>query len=103
MVRDWRGLTDHTMFGHPSDKAGETIFALLVTDGVVLTRLPEGERDELDAAYETGNVEANGQTIATWVRVTVGADDLDALRPFVQASHDAALGDARDVPPPTGE
>lgn len=103
IVREWQGVTVHTLFGHPSYEAGGTIFALLRTDGVVLTRLPDAERERLGARYEAGPFEAGGQTIDSWVHVPVGADDVDGLLPFLRASHAAALSESRPVPPPADE
>lgn len=103
MVADWAGVTEHAMFGHPSYKAGGTIFALLRTDAVVLTRLPDADREELAAERKVGPFEAGGQTIEQWVEVPIGADDLDAIERFVRASHEAALNESRSVPPPGSE
>lgn len=99
-VRDWEAVTQHAMFGHPTYKAGGTIFALLRTDSVVLTRLPEDEHERLAGERNIGPFEAGGQTIETWVDVPIGADDLDEIRPSVRASHAAALSESRPVPPP---
>lgn len=103
MVLDWQDVTAHSMFGHPSYKAAGIIFALLVTEGVILTRLSVDERPVLAARFETGPFEANGQTVSKWVRVGVGPDELDGLEPFVRASHEAARSESRDVPPPANE
>lgn len=100
MVADWEAVTTHTMFGHPSYKAGGTIFALLRTEGVVLTRLPAAERERVEAEFGAGPFETGRGTIDKWVYVPVGADDLDDLEFAVRASHGAALGESRTVPPP---
>lgn len=103
MSSEWEGVTEEAMFGHPTYKASGTIFALLTMDGVVLTRLPDDERERLAEARDAGPFEANGQTIEKWVHVPIGADDLDAIEDFVRASHRAALGESRVVPPPDEE
>lgn len=100
VVLDWQAVTTPWMFGYPAYKARETIFAMVVNDGLVLTRLPDVERERLAESYEIGPFEAGGQTIDSWVHVRVGADDLDDLVSFVRASHEAALGESRNVPPP---
>lgn len=100
VVLDWQAVTTPWMFGHPTYKAGGTIFAMVVNDGLVLTRLPDVERERLAESYEIGPFEAGGQTIDSWVHVRVGADDLDDVVPFVRASHEVALGESRSVPPP---
>lgn len=92
IVLDWSDVTARTMFGCPSYQADGTLFAVLVTDGVALTRLPTDRRDELDRTFETGPFEANGRTVTAWVRVAVDdAADLESLRPFVRASYERAI------------
>ena len=103
LVDDWAHVTDHAMFGHPSYKAGGTIFALLTTESVVLTRLPDGERDRLADARDVGPFEAGDQTIEKWVAIPIDPDELNAIERYVRASHEAALGESRTVPPPADE
>ena len=45
VVLDWPDVTATTMFGCPSYQAEGTLFAVLVTDGVALTRLPSDHRE----------------------------------------------------------
>lgn len=103
LVADWAAVTEHAMFGHPSYKAGGTIFALLRTEAVVLTRLPESRRERLAAEFPVQPFEANGGTIERWVVVSAGPDDLANLESYVRASHEAALTESRTVPPPADE
>ncbi len=94
LVLDWPGVTAKTMFGCPSYQADGTLFAVLVTDGVALTRLPADRRDALDAAYETGPFQARDRTVTKWVQVAVAdVTDLDALEPYVRASYETALAE----------
>lgn len=94
-VTDWPGVTTRTSFGCPSYSADGTLFAVLVTEGVVLTRLPQDHRDALDASFETGPFEAGGRTVTSWVRVTVDdPSDLDGLLPFVEQSYEAARAES---------
>jgi hypothetical protein len=102
-VRDWAGVTTEWLFGYPTYQAEGTIFALVATDGLVLTRLPEPDRERLASSHETGAFEPGEQTIGSWVHVPAGPGDLDGLVPFIRASHDAALSESRAVPPPDDE
>lgn len=91
-VLDWPDVTARTMFGCPSYLADGTLFVVLVTGGVALTRLPAERRERLDAEFETGPFEAGDRTVTTWVRATIeDPSDLDALLPYVEASYEAAL------------
>ncbi|WP_276259946.1 TfoX/Sxy family protein [Haloglomus litoreum] len=93
-VADWPDVTNRTMFGCPSYLADGTLFAVLVTDGVALTRLPDAERERLAEAFETGSFQAGERTVTKWVQVPVDADGLDALLPYVEASYETALAEA---------
>lgn len=93
-VGDWPGVTSRTMFGCPSYQADGTLFAVLVTDGVALTRLPDAERERLAEAFETGPFRAGERTVTKWVQVATDADGLDGLLPYVEASYETALAEA---------
>lgn len=91
LVMDWPAVTRETMFGCPSYRAGDTIFAVLVTDGIALTRLPEADREAIEAEFEAGPFEAGGRTIKKWVQVFVeDPATVDRLEPFIRSSYDAA-------------
>ena len=95
LVLDWPSVTATTMFGCPSYQADGTLFAVLVTDAVALTRLPDDDRTQLERLFDTTPFEAGERTVTKWV--TVPVDDgstLGALRPYLEASYEAALNEA---------
>ena len=95
LVLDWPSVAAETMFGCPSYRADGTIFAVLVTDGIVLTRLPPDERTQLEQLFDTSPFDAGGRTVEKWVTVPVDSGStLTALRPYLEASYEAALNDA---------
>ena len=97
MIDPWPRVTGTTMFGCPSYRAEDTLFAVLVTEGVVLTKLPEDRREEIAEGFETGPFQAGGRTITKWVQITVeNSDAIETLQPFVEASYEAALAEAED-------
>ena len=55
LVLEWPDVTATTMFGCPSYRVDGTLFAVLVTDGIALTRLPEAERDRIVEEQCNGN------------------------------------------------
>lgn len=92
LVLGWPNATATTMFGCPSYQADGTLFAVLVTDGVVLTRLHSDHRDKVEQAFDTGPFQAGDRTVTKWVQVTIEhMNDLDALAPHVKASYESAL------------
>lgn len=95
LVLGWPDVTATTMFGCPSYRADGTLFAVLVTDGVALTRLPDDHRDEVARGFETGPFQAGDRTVTSWVQVTVDdATAVDRLAPHVEASYEAAREEA---------
>ena len=91
-VLDWPNVTAKTMFGCPSYQAEDTLFAVLVTDGVALTRLPSDHREQVTQAFETGPFQAGERTVTKWVQITIDdVAELDSLVPHIKASYESAL------------
>ncbi|MDX1748448.1 MAG: TfoX/Sxy family protein [Halobacteriales archaeon] len=95
VVMDWPDVTATTMFGCPSYRADDTLFAVLVTDGVALTRLPADRREQVAKAFHGKPFLAGDRTVPKWVQVTVDdVADLRALVPHVKASYESALSES---------
>ena len=95
LVGGWEEeVTTVTMFGCPCYRANGKVFAVLTTDAVALTRLPEDVRAALEAERETGPFDANGRAVKKWVQVPVDGADLEALERYVRASYEAAADGA---------
>jgi len=91
IVRAWPGVTVKKMFGAPSYAANGNLFAIVVTGGIILTRLGEEEKTSLKndpaADYFTGH----GRVITKWLRIVIkNPADLERYRPFIEASYRAA-------------
>jgi len=91
IVRAWHGVTTKKMFGAPSYAAGGTLFAVVVTGGIILTRLSEEEKASLRkdpaADYFTGQ----GRVIPKWVTIAIrDPADIGRYLPFIEASYRAA-------------
>jgi len=85
-------VTSRKMMGCPCYMAGGKMFATLMDDAVVLTKLDEGDRDRLEADFGAGPFTHGAKVMSRWSKVPVsGEADLEALMPFVQRSHEAAL------------
>lgn len=94
-VLGWPGVRAKKMFGCPSYLVGDELFAVLVTRGVVLTRLGEEDRRELASRAPSGPFRARGRTVAKWEQTEVRDDaDLSRIMPFVRKSYEA-VGRAR--------
>jgi hypothetical protein len=94
-VADWPGVAARTMFGCPTYTADGTIFAVVLTEAVVLTRLSDDRRADLAAITEVEPFRAGGRTVTAWTQVPVeGPAGLDSLRPYLTASYETARAES---------
>jgi hypothetical protein len=80
------------MFGCPCYKADEKLFAFLVTDGVVLTRLSEDERADAYRLPRAKSFESDQRVMKKWIQLSV--KDISMLKevmPWVMKSYQNAL------------
>ncbi len=95
VVGDWDDVESTTMFGCPSFRADGTLFLVLTTEGIALPSLPESDRDQLESTMAMAPFSAHGRTIGSWAFVPIeDASGVEKLRPFIEASYEAALADA---------
>ncbi len=91
IVLDWPGVTKKIMFGSPSYAAEGTLFAILVTDGIILTRLDEEQKSGLISTGFADYFSGHGRVVKKWVVVSVGdPSHIDRYLPFITASYQAA-------------
>jgi hypothetical protein len=87
----WPGVATKAIFGLPGYIVNGRVFALLVTGGIILTKLTETDREEVIKRFRTVPVAGHGGVIAAWVQILLpekGA--LSPILPFVKKSYDAA-------------
>jgi hypothetical protein len=90
-VLRWRGVGTKRMFGCPCYHADGNLFAFLVTDGIVVTRLSEADRATLSRWPGTGSFQAGKKTVRGWTRIPIeDKRALDRVMPFVRRSYRAA-------------
>lgn len=91
-VLRWPGVTPAKMFGTPCYNANGTFFASLVTDGIVITKLGEGDKAALARDRNAGSFRVEGKTVPRWVQVPfTSGTDLPGILPYVRKSYEAAL------------
>jgi hypothetical protein len=94
-VLGWPGVRRKTMFGCPAYSAVGTLFAFLVTRSIVLTRLGEGEREELVHSAGAAPFQAGPRVVRGWIRVPLTTPgELGGILPLVRRSYETA----RDAP-----
>ena len=95
MVLAWPDVEKRTMFGCPAYRANGTIFAALITSGLVLTRLNPTERERLNEAYAVRPFKANGRLMKRWDVVHISDSlDFDELEPFIKMSYQNAAAES---------
>jgi hypothetical protein len=77
------------MYGCPCYKNNEKLFAFLVTDRVVLTKVSEQEKTKLSRAFEIKPFQAGKRTMNKWPQICVDeTTDLQTIIPFIKISYD---------------
>ena len=94
IVHSWPGVTTKKMFGAPSYAAGGNLFAIVVTGGIILTRLREEEKASLRNDPAADYFTSHGRVITKWIHITLqDSGDLDRYLAFIKASYRAAAGE----------
>ena len=85
----WPDVSTKKMFGCPSYKVGDKLFAFLVTDGLVLIGLPDELREKLLSERGGTHFTTGNRTMKTWVRMPLETpDDLPALMELAGVGYD---------------
>lgn len=91
-VLAWPHVKTKRMFGCPCYEAQGKLFAFLVTNGLVVTRLSENDREMMSHGYRTSFFRAGRRAVKNWVKISIQNNaDLRKIMPFVRKSYEAAL------------
>ena len=91
-VLGWPEVTTKKMFGCPGYQAAGNLFAFLVTQGAVLTKLSPETQETLKAQHATEPFGTGDRVVKKWVVALADEEtDWDGLIPFVKESYQAAL------------
>ena len=91
-VLSWPKVTKKKMFGCPSYKSDEKLFAFLVTNGVVITKLDKNDREAISSIYPTTPFQAEKRIVQNWVKIPIeNKSDIDKIIPFVKKSYNNAV------------
>jgi hypothetical protein len=95
IVLGWPGVSKKIMFGSPAYVVGKTYFAMLVTGGIILTRLTEPEKEQLLKEPGVGYFEGHGRVMKKWVHIPVSSPaDIETRVPFIRSSYETARDEA---------
>ena len=90
-ILTWPIVDYKKMFGCPCYLANGKMFAGLVTKGLVITKLNNLEKSELEKIKITKPFKAGDKVIKSWVQITVEPNELKEIMPFVKKSYNRAL------------
>ncbi|PVX25798.1 MAG: hypothetical protein CW691_03470 [Candidatus Bathyarchaeum sp.] len=90
-ILNWPYITSKKMFGCPCYLAKGKMFAGMVTKGIVITKLTDLEKEDLQKIRETKPFVAGGKTIRNWVHLTLQPEDLNEIMPYVKKSYERAI------------
>lgn len=92
VILGWPQVSTKKKFGCPSYLAGGHMFAMLVTDGIVITKLDLDDRAALSEEHGSEPCPEHKKSIKHWVRIPIYKKvDLDKVMPFVKKSYEIAL------------
>ncbi|MBN1280018.1 MAG: hypothetical protein JXA00_00040 [Candidatus Thermoplasmatota archaeon] len=84
----WPDVTTKKMYGCPCYKHKDKLFAFLVTDGVVLTKADEHDKQRLSKEFEIRPFQASTRTMKGWPQIPVNeTSDIQKIIPFIQNSY----------------
>lgn len=91
-ILNWPNVTTKKMYGCPCYKNKEKLFAFLVTDGVVLTKVSDQEKIKLSIEFEVRPFQAGKRTMNKWPQISVDkTTDLDKVILFIKNSYNQSV------------
>jgi len=94
-VLQWQQVSTKKMFGCPCYKANGKLFAFLVTNGIVITKLAQADRETISSQRQPTAFQAGKKIVQKWVRIPVkNKRDMGQIMLFVRKSYESALQEA---------
>jgi predicted DNA-binding protein (MmcQ/YjbR family) len=94
-VLHWPNVDYKKMFGCPCYLANGKMFAGLVTKGMVITKLNDIEKEELNKLRRIKPFEVGDRVIKSWVHVVLEPKDLEQVMPYVKKSYERAFASGK--------
>ena len=87
----WPEVTTKKMFGCPCYKYKNKLFAFLVTDGIVLTKVNEEDKITLSKEFSIKPFQSTTRTMKSWPQLPLEKNsDLKKIIPFIKNSYEHA-------------
>lgn len=91
IILGWYKVTCRKMFGCPCYLANGKMFVGLVTKGVIITKLNEIERKQLNEIIKTQPFKVGKKIMKKWIRINLDHENLNLVIPFIEKSYEQAL------------
>jgi predicted DNA-binding protein (MmcQ/YjbR family) len=87
-ILNWPNVTTKKMYGCPCYKNKEKLFAFLVTNGVVFTKISEQDKVGLSKEFDVKPFQAGNRTMNKWPQIRVDeTTDLEKVIPYIRTSY----------------
>ena len=87
-ILNWPNVTTKKMYGCPCFKNKEKLFAFLVTDGIVLTKVSEQDKMKLSKEFNIKPFQAATRTMKSWPQIPFNDSSvLEKIIPFIENSY----------------
>ncbi len=91
-VLSWSHVTQKNTFGCPSYQANGKTFAILVTKGVLITKIDQAVKGTLPEQHQGGAIHTCKRNIEHWVRVPINDEvEMEKIIPIVKKSSEIVL------------
>lgn len=91
-VLTWSNVTQKKTFGCPSYQADGKTFAILVTKGVLITKIDQPVKDTLSDQHQDGAIHPSKRNIEHWVRIPINDEaEMEKIMHIVKKSSEIVL------------
>ena len=87
-ILNWPNVTTKKMYGCPCYKNKEKLFAFLVTNGIVLTKINKEDKIKLSKEFKIKPFQTTTRTIKSWPQIPIDeSSDLKIIIPYIKSSY----------------
>jgi hypothetical protein len=87
-ILSWPNVTTKKMYGCPCYKYKDKLFAFMVTDGVVLTKISEKDKMELSKEFSIKPFQTATRTMKSWPQIPINeTSDFKKIITFIKNSY----------------
>ncbi len=91
-ILSWKGITQKKMFSCPCVKVDGKLFAFLITNGIVLTKLTDDQKQKAIKKFQAGPFKSQNRTMKKWVEIPYkNTIDFVSILPYIHLSYENAL------------